>query len=62
MAHVVDLFGQPIMWLIDVELAVYLLACLFVESALSVAIILGMILTCFVLKLAVHVIVEIQVL
>jgi hypothetical protein len=62
MEHVVDLYGQLIMWHTDVGLVVYLLACLSAEIVSNVVIILVMISICFVLKQVVHVIVEIQVL
>lgn len=59
-AHVVDLFGQQIMWHIDVELVVYLLACPCVEIVSNAVIIQVMILICSVPKLVEHVIVETQ--
>lgn len=61
MVHVVASFGQPIMWHIDVVLAVYLLVCPCVEIVLSEVIIQVMISICFVLKQEEHVIVETRV-
>lgn len=60
--HVVVLSGQQTMLHTDVVLVEYHRACHYVENVLSMEIIQVMILICFVLKLVVHVIVEIQVL